>query len=728
MSETDLPPNRFLNRELSWLEFNQRVLAHSEDPELPLLERAKFLAITGANLDEFVMVRIGGLKMQYQRNPMVRDPAGLTIGEQLHAVSERCHMLQNDQYRILNDLLEPLLADSGIRRLSLENAGQKARQAADQWFQNEVLAVLSPQTLYHDRPFPMLQGLQLHLCVRLRALDGAIAPNPSPSDAPPDKQSQNADDPQWQFSVIPLGRVLNRLVSLPTEKGYGFVTLEDLVIQHIDEFFPGREVVECVPFRITRNADVQLREEAAPDLMIGMEEVLESRRESRCVRLEIGAAASDETVVFLTETLGIGSQELFRIPGPLDLTYLFNLVSLEGFRSLRSEPWPPQGSPAIDPAESMFTNIAAGDVMLIHPYERFDPIVRLLEEASVDPDVLAIKQVLYRTSRDSPIVAALQRAAERGKYVTAIVELKARFDEARNIEWAREMERAGVQVIYGVRGLKTHAKVCIIVRREPQGIVRYMHFGTGNYNEVTAGIYGDVSLLTCDDALGDDATKFFNAVTGASQPGQMQYLAAAPTTLRSRLLGLIEAETQRRREGQKAAIIVKVNSLVDTDIIDALYEASRAGVKIKLNVRGVCCLKPGIKGLSKNIQVVSIVDRFLEHARVLYFEHGGDEQTFISSADWMPRNLDRRVELLVPVLKPEHRKQLYSMLTAYFKDNVNSWKLLPDGTYQRLQPSEKHPAFQAQRVLYERAVNAKRKSEQSNRTTFETHQPRASEA
>lgn len=726
MPENDLPPNRFLNRELSWLEFNQRVLAHAEDPELPLLERTKFLAITGANLDEFVMVRIGGLKMQYQRNPMVRDPAGMTIGEQLNAVSERCHVLQSDQYRILNELLEPFLADSGIRRLSLESAGQKARQAADQWFQNEVLAVLSPQTLYHDRPFPMLQGLQLHLCVRLRASGGMMATGSLGDDA---HESHPAPDeqPQWQFSVIPLGRVLNRLVSLPTEKGYGFVLLEDLVIQHIDEFFPGREVVECVPFRITRNADVQLREEAAPDLMIGMEEVLESRRESRCVRLEIGAAASDHAVAFLTETLGITSQDLFLVPGPLDLTYLFNLVSLEGFRSLRSEPWPPQGSPAIDPAETMFSNIAAGDVMLIHPYERFDPIVRLLEEASIDPDVLAIKQVLYRTSRDSPIVAALQRAAERGKYVTAIVELKARFDEARNIEWAREMERAGVQVIYGVRGLKTHAKVCIIVRREPQGIVRYMHFGTGNYNEVTAGIYSDVSLLTCDDALGDDATKFFNAVTGASQPGQMQYLAAAPTTLRSRLLGLIEAETQRRREGQKATIIAKVNSLVDTEVIDALYEASCAGVKIKLNVRGVCCLKPGIKGLSKNIQVVSIVDRFLEHARVLYFEHGGDEQTFISSADWMPRNLDRRVELLIPVRKPEHRKRLHTMLTAYFKDNVNSWKLQPDGTYVRLKPSEKQSPFQAQAELYERAVNAKRKAEQSNRSTFETHQPRASE-
>ncbi len=709
MFDDDLPPNRFLNRELSWLEFNQRVLAHAESIEWPLLERAKFLAITGSNLDEFMMVRVGSLKMQYQRNPMVRDPAGLTVAEQLQKVSERCHLLQADQYRILRESLEPMLADAGIRRIKLESASQRAKQTADQWFHNEVMAVLSPQTLDHGRSFPMLQGLQLHLCVRLNRLAGRPVAE---------------GEPPWEFSLIPLGRALNRIVSLPIDKGYGFVLLEDLVSQHIAEFYPGREVLDCVAFRITRNADVQLHEEAAPDLLEGMEEVLEGRRESRCVRLEIGAQASDATVAFLTETLGIGSQDLFRVEGPLDLTYLFNLVSIEGFRSLRSEPWPPQGSPAIDPSEPMFVNIAKGDIVLIHPYELFDPVVRLIDEASRDPDVLAIKQILYRTSRDSPIVEALRRAADRGKYVTAIVELKARFDEARNIEWAREMERSGVQVIYGVRGLKTHAKVCIIVRREPQGIVRYMHFGTGNYNEVTASIYSDVSLLTCDDALGEDATRFFNAVTGASQPGPMQCLAAAPTTLRSKLLGLIEAETQRRREGQHGEIMAKVNALVDTEIIDALYEASRAGVKVRLNVRGVCCLKPGIKDLSKHIQVVSIVDRFLEHARILYFAHGGDEQIFISSADWMPRNLDRRVELLVPILRPDHRKRLHATLQSYFKDNVNAWKLQPDGQYQRLHPSERHPSFQAQAALYERSVSARRKAEQSNRSTFETHQPR----
>ena len=739
MPASDPIPSRFFNRELSWLEFNQRVLEHSESAEQPLLERTKFLAITGSNLDEFFMVRVGSLKMLYERNPMVRDPSGMTIGEQLHTVSERCHQLQRDQYRILKDLLEPTLADSGIRRIKLETAGLRAKEAAEQWFQNEVLAVLSPQTLYHDLPFPMLQGLQLHLCVRMENVPdpnsishlnqctqanlgghpnlGGLAQEAKTKDA-------GADQFDWQFSVIPLGRVINRLVTIPTDKGYGFVLLEDLVKQHIDEFFPGRKVLDCTTFRITRNADIQLREDSAPDLMIGMEEVLESRRQSRCVRLEISSDASNETVAFLTETLGTTSQDLFRVDGPLDLTYLFQLVSVEGFRSLRSEPWPPQGSPAIEPAESMFSSISREDCVLIHPYERFDPVLRLIEEAAIDPDVLAIKQILYRTSRDSPIVDALKRAAERGKYVTAIVELKARFDEARNIEWAREMERAGVQVIYGVRGLKTHAKVCIIVRREPHGIVRYMHFGTGNYNEVTASIYSDVSLLTCNEALGEDATKFFNSVTGASQPNQMQHLAAAPTTLRSRLLGLIEAETQRRREGQEAEIIVKLNSLVDTDIINALYEASRAGVRVRLNIRGVCCLVPGVKGLSKTIEVVSIVDRFLEHARIIYFKHGGDEQLFISSADWMPRNLDRRVELLIPVLHPQQRKRLISTLQTYFKDNTNSWRLLPTGYYERLMPTEKKPPVRAQLVLYNRAVSAKRKAEQTGRTTFETHQPR----
>ncbi|MEE2934824.1 MAG: polyphosphate kinase 1, partial [Planctomycetota bacterium] len=422
------------------------------------------------------------------------------------------------------------------------------------------------------------------------------------------------------------------------------------------------------------------------------------------------------------EKMGLHSQDLFAFNGPLDLTYLFTLHGLEGFDQLRDEPWPPQSVSEIDPSESMFSTIAARDLLIVHPYEQFDPVVRLIEEAAVDPDVLAIKQVLYRTSRNSPIVAALMRAAKYGKYVSVIVELKARFDEARNIEWAREMEHAGVQVIYGLRGLKTHAKVCIIVRRESQGIVRYMHFGTGNYNEVTANLYSDVSLLTCNDQLGSDATAFFNGVTGASQPLKLQQLAAAPTSLRPRILDLIDAETRRAREGQKGEIIAKLNALVDTEVIDALYRASQAGVKVLLNVRGVCCLKPGVKGLSESIRVVSIVDRFLEHARIIQFRHGGDHQLFISSADWMPRNLDRRIELLVPVDDKDCRRKLSDTLNIYFQDNTNAWQMQTDGTYQR--KAQKQTALRSQQTLHDRTCEVTKASKERGRS-FEPHRPKA---
>ena len=708
-----LPDDRFINRELAWLAFNERVLDQAADDSLPLLERAKFLAITGSNLDEFVMVRMGGLQLQFARNAMVRDAAGLTVSQQVNAVSSRCKEFVDRQYRLLREELEPQLAEAGVCRVDLGNCNDRSLEVAQRRFETDVSAVLSPQAITHDRPFPLLQGLAVNLCVRLRAESQGG-----------DHEGSEASE-AWQYAVIPLGRTVPRMIPVLTEKGHGFVLLEDLVCHYVEDFFPGREVMECVAFRITRNADIELQEDGAMDLVDGMEDVLESRRLSRVVRLEYGANASDHAVAFLSEMMQLTNQDLYKVDGPLDLSYLFALHSLEGFDSLRETPWLPQANIDIDPAEPMFSTIAKGDLLLIHPYERFDPIVRLIEEAAVDPDVLAIKQVLYRTSRKSPIVTALMRAAERGKYVSVIVELKARFDEARNIEWAREMEQAGVQVIYGIRGLKTHAKVCIIVRREPQGIVRYMHFGTGNYNEATAKIYSDVSLLTCNDTLGADATTFFNAVTGASQPQQLQLLAAAPMTLRKRLLNLIEAETRRCQEGQKAEIIAKINSLVDTQIIDALYRASQAGVRIRLNVRGVCCLKPGVKGLSESIEVISIVDRFLEHARIIYFRHGGDDELFISSADWMPRNLDRRVELMVPVIEQGCRDKLLSSLKTYFKDNTNCWRMLPTGMYERIIPAtRKAEPFQSQRVLHELAAASVKKAKQSRRTTFETHGPK----
>ncbi len=702
----DLPDTRFINRELSWLEFNERVLDQAADTTLPLLERVKFLAISSSNLDEFMMVRVGSLQMQYQRNSMVRDASGLTIGEQLLAVAHRCEVFADRQYRILSESLEPTLADHKIRRIDLNNCNERCIEAAEKRFRNDVLAVISPQAIFEERPFPLLQGLGVHLCVRLKASQQNIADSESNS---------------WEFAVIPLGRTVPRVVLMPSEREHSYLLLEDLIKHHIGEFFPGREVVECVAFRITRNADIELQEDAASDLMIGMEEVLESRRQSRVIRLEYSDDASDATLAFLSEKMQLRSQDLYPTAGPLDLSYLFTLHGLESFDSLRDEAWPPQRVASVDPSETMFSSISRDDILLLHPYESFDPVVRLIEEAAIDPDVLAIKQVLYRTSRNSPIVAALKRAAKNGKYVSVIVELKARFDEARNIEWAREMEQAGVQVIYGIRGFKTHAKICIIVRREPQGIVRYMHFGTGNYNEVTAGLYGDVSLLTCNDELGSDASAFFNAVTGASQPQKLRHLDCAPTTLRQRIINLIDSETQRCIEGQKAEIYAKLNALVDTEVIDALYRASQAGVKIRLNIRGVCCLRPGVPGLSETIRVISIVDRFLEHARIFYFRHGGDSELFISSADWMPRNLDRRVEIMVPVDNPDCRQKLMNSLFTYFQDTCNCWEMQADGSYTRTK-TEKQPV-RSQELLYSHACQATEEVRQRSRTSFETHEP-----
>ncbi|QDV66728.1 Polyphosphate kinase [Rosistilla carotiformis] len=694
-----LPEDRFFNRELSWLEFNQRVLDHADDENNPALERLKFLAITSSNLDEFFMVRVGGLILQSRRPESFTDPSGLSTAEQLSAIRTRYRKMVDDQYRILLEDIEPTLLAHGIARVTMDDAGEQHQKTARSVFQTLIQPVLSPQ-IVSSGEFPLVQVLSIQLCVRLKGL---------------------TEETPWDYAIIPLGRAVGRVVTLPTEGGYAYALLEDVVTHHIDEFFNGREVAECIAFRVTRNADIAIQEDSARDLMVGMEELLESRRTSGCVRLEIDERVSEEMLQFLSDKMDLCDQNITSMRGPLDLTYLFQLAGLKGFSALRDPHWAPQHSPEIDPAESMFDNIAQRDLLLLHPYEQFDPVVRLIQEAAEDPDVLAIKQVLYRTSRNSPIVAALMRAAERGKYVTAIVELKARFDEARNIEWAREMEASGVQVVYGVRGLKTHAKICIVVRRETQGIARYVHFGTGNYNEATAALYGDVSMMTCNEEFGADATNFFNSVIGASQPQQFHQLSMAPTSLRTRVLSLIENETRRRAQGQRAVIVAKMNALVDNTIIDALYRASQAGVKIKLNIRGICCLKPGVPGLSENIEVTSIIDRFLEHARIAYFHHGGDEAVFISSADWMPRNLDRRVELFVPVQDTACRQKLLQSLDTYFQDNVNAWQLGPDGVYTRKTPT-KGKRFRAQEVLYNTVVAEVKKAEHVRRTHFETHQ------
>jgi polyphosphate kinase len=665
------------------------------------LERLKFLAISASNLDEFFMVRVGGLKLVEHQENMPVDPAGMTVREQLDAIASRVHGMTGDQYRCFLEELEPQLAQAGVRRLSASDLNDRQKQVVDQFFNDEVASVLTPMAVDQGVEFPLLPHQMLHAAVRLSPREGAT---------------------KSRFAIIPLGRSLGRFVTLPSDRGYCYILLEDIVAAEAEHFFPGEGVVHCAPFRITRNADIAVRDDLVHDLLSEIEEVLDERRLGSCVRLEIAAQADAETVAFLRQSLGVDEGEIYALPGPLDLAGFMRLSDLQGFDNLKYEPWPPRISPDVDLGAGMFNVIARRDILLLHPYDSFEPVVRLLEEAAEDPDVLAIKQTLYRTSRNSPIVAALERAAERGKYVTAVIELRARFDEARNIEWARNLERAGVQVIYGVKGLKTHAKICIIVRREPYGIVRYVHFGTGNYNEITARLYSDVSLMTANEEFGSDAIAFFNAITGFSQPQRFRKIDAAPLGLRERLIEMIDAETDRQNHGQKARIIAKLNSLVDPEIIEALYRASNAGVEIKLNIRGVCCLRPGVPKLSERISVVSIIDRFLEHSRILYFHHGGDRRVFISSADWMPRNLDRRVELLVPVEDHALKERLLQTLKTYFKDDVKCRRLLPDGRYKRLTPSTKRPPLRAQEVLYRRVCDAALMAEQSQRTVFEPHQ------
>lgn len=699
--------NRYFNRELSWLEFNERVLEEALDEQLPLLERLKFLAITASNLDEFFRVRVGGLQLLSKQGITRQDASGMTPQEQLSAIGSRVRLMTEAQYACYMDDLEPRLAEEGVCRLRKADLNDAQSRLAEQVFQEEVFPALTPMAVREPDEFPLLPNLMLNVCVRL-----ASSPEAAESD----------DD---KFAIVPVGPKLPRFISLPSDSGDAYLLLEDLLALFADRLFVGERILECVPFRITRNADVGVQEDSAADLLAEMEQVLDDRREADCVRLEIDGAASMSALAFLQNVLEVPDADVHSLPGPLDLSAWFTLADRPGVDHLKYESWTPQPSPHVPLDQKMFEVIAARDVLLYHPYESFEPVVRFIEEAAEDEDVLAIKQVLYRTSRNSRVAAALQRAAENGKHVTALVELKARFDEARNIAWARRLEQAGAQVIYGVKGLKTHAKVCLVVRREPQGIRRYVHFGTGNYNESTARIYSDASLFTVDPDLGADAVSFFNAITGYSQPQRYQKIAAAPIDLRDRLLELIRTEASRAAGGHPAEILGKVNALVDRQLIDALYEASQAGVRIQLNIRGICCLKPGVPGLSENIEVVSIVDRFLEHARLFCFHHGGDERVFISSADWMPRNLDRRVELLVPVEDPDCRQRIVQTLNTCFQDNVKGRRMLANGLHERITPAGK-PPLRSQQVLFEEAREAIQSAQRQRATVFEPHLPGAS--
>jgi polyphosphate kinase len=678
-------PELFLNRELSWLQFNGRVLEEALDPANPLLERLKYATLVASNLDEFFMVRVAALQHAVQEGDTSPDLAGLTPGQQLREISLRAHEMVDQLYGALSDEILPALAERGIRLVPVAGLDPGLRTPLAKHFKDEILPVLTPLAIDFSRPFPMLLSLSLNLAVLLGPAEG---------------------EDQKRLAVVQVPARLPRLVRPAGGDGTSYVLLEDLIRSELPALFPGQEVLEAAVFRISRDAELDLDDEGGRDYLEALEEELRKRRKSQVVRLEVEASASDALLALLSDRLEATADDVYRVRGQLDIRALYALVELPALEDLRDAPLKPLAALEAKAQEAVFEVLDERDVLLHHPYDSFDPVVGLVSRAADDPDVLAIKQTLYRTSGDSPVVQALARAAEQGKQVTVLVELLARFDEQSNIRWARNLEEAGAHVIYGIRGFKTHAKICLVVRRGRQGIRRYVHLGTGNYNDRTARLYTDFGLMTSDPAIGEDASAFFNTLTGYSDAPRMKKLAMAPTGLRERFLKLIERERRRAEEGQAAEIRAKMNSLVDEDIIRALYDASKAGVRIRLNVRGICCLRPGLKGVSDTIEVVSIVDRFLEHARVFAFRNGGDEEVYLGSADWMPRNLDRRIELLFPVEALETRQKVLLALDAMFADNVKSRWLLPDGSYRRRRLGKGDDAFRAQLHLHREAQKA----------------------
>jgi polyphosphate kinase len=692
----------YLNRELSWLEFNQRVLNEALRGDLPLLERVKFLAITASNLDEFFQVRIGGLMALRRGGLKSADPSGLTPARNLAALRQRILAMTADQYALFNATLVPALAAAGIRPLHPRDLGVEQTAQATAIFEDLIYPLLTPLAVDPGENPPVVPALQIIVACRLR-------------------------DPETQITrhaLIPIPETTGRRVTITSgEHAHAFLLIEDLVAAHAARFFPGESVTATTAFRVTRNGDIAVQENDTIDLADEMEDVLTARRFADTVRLELRSDAPRDLARMIQDVTAASPREIYRVDGPPGLASFMDLAFLPDFDHLRDEDWPGQSSPAIAPGASMFETIAAGDVMLFHPYESFEPVLRLIEESAKDPDVIAIKQVLYRTAKKSRIIDALIQAAENGKHVTVLVELKARFDEARNLDRADELQRAGAQIVYGVKGLKTHAKICMIVRRESGHLRRYVHLGTGNYNESTSRLYTDISYLTCKPEYGNDASLFFNAVSGRSKLLRFQRLIPAPTMMKPALLDLIAGEAEIAKQGLPARIVAKVNSLQDPDIIQALYKASRAGVEVKLNVRGICCLKPGDPRHSRNIEVISVIDRFLEHARVFHFHQDGDSKVYIASADWMTRNLEKRVELMIPIEEPALKRRLIRILDAYFQDNTQASRVLPDGSSQRIVRVKGQKTFRAQEHFYQQARKTAKAREHERAMTFEPHVP-----
>lgn len=659
-------PVYYTNRELSWVEFDKRVLSEAKDKNNPLLERLKFLSITASNLDEFFMVRIGSLKDMVNAGYDKKDIAGMTPKEQLQALDEVTHKLVKEQYDVYNDALLPQLSASGIRLIEChEELSDKDSKYVDRYFEENVYPVLTPMAVDSSRPFPLIRNKSLNI--------GALV-------------VKKGTQEEQEFVTVQVPDVLNRIVPIPSDgEEKAFILLEEIIERNMQKLFLNYDIVCSSTYRVMRNADLSIEEDEAEDLLKEIEKQLKKRQWGQVIRLEVEEDVKDELLSFLGEELQIEKSSIYPIKGALDLTFLMKLYGISGFDHLKEHSYAkPQQVSELSPENDLFEKIREKDRLLFHPYESFSPVVDFIRQAAKDPNVLAIKQTLYRVSGNSPIIAALAQAAENGKQVSVLVELKARFDEENNIVWARMLEKAGCHVIYGLVGLKTHSKITLVVRREEDGIRRYVHLGTGNYNDSTAKLYTDIGLLTCNSAIGEDATAVFNMLSGHSEPLGWNKLSIAPLWLKDRFLHLIHRERNHALSGNKARIIAKINSLCDKDVISALYEAAAAGVEIDLIIRGICCLKTGIPETQGRIRVRSIVGNFLEHSRIFYFENDGNPEYYCASSDWMPRNLERRVEILFPIEAPELRKKLDTILTYQLKDTEKAHILNENGTYEKV--------------------------------------------
>ncbi len=723
---------KYTNRELSWLDFNYRILSEARDKNNPLLERCKFLSITSSNLDEFFMIRVASLKDMVNAEYEKEDMSGMTPAKQLSAISKKTHSFVSMQYSTYNrSIITALKKEKLVIVQSHEALSDEQKEYADRYFEENIYPILTPMAVDSSRPFPLIRNKSLNIAALLEKKedikDNADAKRKGKAKEEKSKNKEknknNTDDRELEFATVQVPSGIPRIIRIPSqnEGETTVILLEEIIERHIGKLFLNYKVVCAHPYRVMRNADLTIDEDDAEDLLKEIEKQLKKRQWGEVIRLEMEDSADKRLVNILKEELKVDNEDIFMINGPLDLTFLMKLYGIDGFNELRAEKYTPQQNPRINSEESIFDQIKEGDILLNHPYETFDPVVDFVRQASKDDSVLAIKQTLYRVSGNSPIIASLAEAAENGKQVSVLVELKARFDEENNINWAKKLEKAGCHVIYGLRGLKTHSKITLVVREEEDGIRRYVHLGTGNYNDATARLYTDMGLFTCRQPYGEDATAVFNMLSGYSEPEVWNKLALAPLWLRDKFEYLIKRETENAKEGKKAFIVAKMNSLCDRETIDLLYEAGQAGVKIDLIIRGICCLRAQVEGLSENISVRSIVGNFLEHSRVFYFHNDGKEEVYMSSADWMPRNLDKRVEILFPVEDDKLKQQVIHILDVQLKDTLKAHVMNSQGVYEKVDKRGKEP-LEAQKYFCDEAIKNARKPLITEKRVFEPHE------